>query len=276
GRLSAKLHENARRHIVETFGRELAHIGALLVFVYNGGIFMKRFLWAGAPVVALALCFGTSAFATAELELVSGASTLFITDNGAGDANSANGIVVASTSSFDGWSNVTITGTSNSPSCSGLIGAGCISNVNISATNSGPAGNTLSVYFADSGFSELGYVSTLAASNITNGSVTQTAYNFGGSLSPTDLTSPSGLIGGPLTLSTANTISTFGPSAPGNSNLELETVLTANASTTSQFSLTGTLTPVPEPASGVLLGSLLWGAGLLFRKKMKARNQLAA
>src|ERR1700722_3287584 len=56
--------------------------------------------------------FGTT---TDELTLTSGATTVTILDNGAGDLTSAAGTVTYSNASFNGWNILITSGTSNSP-----------------------------------------------------------------------------------------------------------------------------------------------------------------
>ena len=72
---------------------------------------MKRIALLGL----FALAFGSSAFATLEMNLQSGATNITIIDNGTGDANPATGDITYFNADLNGWNVEVETGISNSP-----------------------------------------------------------------------------------------------------------------------------------------------------------------
>ncbi len=99
---------------------------------------------------------------TAELELISGATTIIVPDNGAGDTNPATGAVVWS-GTINGWT-VTFAGGTTKP----VIGSVTTPNLDIStfAVLSSGSG-TLQVLFSDTGFGP----TTGAADSLITGSI---------------------------------------------------------------------------------------------------------
>jgi len=237
---------------------------------------------------------GSTAFATASLELVSGTSTLFVMDNGAvtcsgpacgaavfpaTDSNINPGAITIAGVTFDGFSLTVTTGGSNSPNCFGINGPGCLNTTNITATNISSGTATLSAYFADTGFAPGGGVTGLVVGFSTPGetgtTAVQTAYATTGNVNPLalgNLTPTGGLtacglpnltINGP----TLNTSMGTGCAVPGSPfSLEIATTMTAAAG--GAFNLNGTISAIPEPASVALFGSVLvFCASRLRRRK---------
>ena len=116
---------------------------------------MKRWFLGVASAILITLGFGGTAFATTDLELISGGNTLLVgtstsgillcngTTAGCAAFGASGGAVTGgfsiSAGSFNGWS-VTISDLgSNSPDCppAGPGGPGCLNSTNITAHSSG-------------------------------------------------------------------------------------------------------------------------------------------
>jgi hypothetical protein len=246
---------------------------------------MQRFGWTLLGAGLLVLSSVNMAFATAELELVSGSTTLYLYDNGtvtcAGcatfsstDTNPATGVISINATGLNGW-NVTIsTGSSNSPNCSGVNGPGCLDNTTITTSTSGAG--TLTAYFADTGFNtEPGFTVSESAASITGATGTSAmtqGFTTTSIPTPANLSSLSGTqIGSNLTLSSGGFVSTGGGGAAGPFDLALVTTFTA-ASGGASFNVDSNIGAVPEPVSLLLEGTLfvLVGVGLRFRRRNEA------
>ncbi len=252
---------------------------------------MKKSLWAAMFVALFVVGSQSNAFATAALELVSGTSTLYVSDNGAvtctGPACSANpatdqnaltGGVSLSGVIFDGFAITITTGGSNSPNCSGFPnGPGCLNTSNITATNISAGTATLSAYFADTGFAPTGATGLVVGFSTpgeTGTTAVQTAYATSGNINPlgvgvlnptaglTVCGTPGLTISGP-TLNASTGTTCAAPGAPF--SLEIATTMTATAAGQA-FNLNGTITAVPEPMSVVLFASLLAPCALRLRQ----------
>ncbi|MGH9619693.1 MAG: PEP-CTERM sorting domain-containing protein [Bryobacteraceae bacterium] len=158
-------------------------------------------------------------------------------------------------------------------------------NLNSIDVNSGGAGS-LTLGFTDTDYTDfttgfnLSASTTIVAGTALGGSATFRALGSAsnsipattliGSLGPVTYSNPPGpstALSASLNQDFANPIGTSGSLTE-----QIALAFTGKGEIDTGF----TVSAVPEPASGLLLGSLLWGAGLLFRRKMKARNQLAA
>lgn len=246
---------------------------------------MKRFFASATAVALFTLVFGSTAFAatTAELELVSGGTTLYVLDNGAvtcagcatfspTDTNPLTGAININATGLNGWSITISNGTSNSPNCSGSLGPGCLDNTTISTQSSGAG--TLTAYFADSGFAtQSGLSVTLSASAIngTGSSVMTQGFKGTGALpAPSLLSTFSGTqIGSNLTLNVGGGFAgpTSGLGATGPFDLELVTTFTAGSGGGS-FNADSTIAaPTPEPSAVILFGTVLLLVGTVMRRR---------
>jgi hypothetical protein len=220
------------------------------------------------------------AFASAELELVSGGVTLFVNDNGAvtcagctgtllGDLDPTLGAISIIAANLNGW-NITIsTGSSNSPNCSGSHGPGCLDNTTINATSTG--GSTLTVYFADTGFTSQSSLTVAeSASGITGSGSQARTQGFTGTgplPAASSLSTFSGTqIGTNLNLNAVGSATTSGGGGTTPFDLELVTQFTSGSSGGS-FNVDSSISAVPEPVSMLLAGTLFVLVGVGFRRR---------
>jgi hypothetical protein len=258
---------------------------------------MKRLLWSTILVALFTVGFGSMAFGSAALELVTGNSvnfsTLFVSDNGAvtctnvgtstactgavfpvTDLNPTVGAITLTAVTFGGFVTTVTTGGSNSPSCVGMNGPGCLNDTNINTL--AVSAGTLSVFFADTSFAagvpgfDVAFSSPLQTGTL----AVQSAFVFtganplatgvfspvAGSLIGATLSSPSpGVVAGAT--SGANPfVGAFG--------LELETMFTTTVAGTG-FNANGNIAAVPEPAAVALFGTVLALCASSLRRRRK-------
>lgn len=193
---------------------------------------MKEKLFTAAMLLAL---LSSAAGATAEMELINGASTVTVMDNGPGDANPNVGIIQFNGMVGDFQTNVTTGSTKpalGSPSEPQLH----LTSLDIRNSTVGTA--VLTILFSDTGFGPLSGTSTA--------SVAITDLSSGGSLTTANYTDASNVIFGMATLLVGQgpfTVPTSAGPVPG-----------APISDSSAFSLTQGLS-ITLPADGEFLGS---------------------
>ncbi|HLY17144.1 MAG TPA: PEP-CTERM sorting domain-containing protein [Bryobacteraceae bacterium] len=193
--------------------------------------------------------FGQMAFATPELNLVSGADNVVVTGTG--------GTVSYSNASFNGWVIDVVFGSSFSP---GLVPYG-IDITSLTATcivGSACSANPLDIYLSDTGFTTVvpaGAFKSDYSSTQTGGTTQQWAWDdttntiFGkgtsiGTVGPFSGTDSGSVMGG-------------GPAGPAAYSLTIEDVFTSGVSGAS-FSTDGNISStVPEPGAIILLGTVL-------------------
>lgn len=193
---------------------------------------MKDKLFTAAMLLAL---LSSAAGATAELELINGASTVTVMDNGPGDTNPADGIIAFEGTVGDFVTNVT-TGSTKPAMGSASDPQLHLNSLNI--LNSTPSTAVLTILFSDTGFGPL--------SGMSNASVAITDLSPGGSLSTANYTDASNVIFGMATLLVAQgpfTAPTSAGPVPG-----------APISDSSPFSLTQSVS-ITLPADGDFIGS---------------------
>jgi hypothetical protein len=259
---------------------------------------LKRILWIAVVVSLIIFGSASTASASAWLALVSGGSTLNVQDNGAvscvgscggvpaTDQDLNTGGISLSGFTFNGWTITITAGGSNSPSCSGTNGPGCLNQTNINATSGGSG--TLNVYFADTGFTPSPAILMVANASAqqTGAMETQQAYAFNGPL-PAGLTTqpangtlafvPAGGACGAALSSTPPgvTASPTSCAAPSSTPYDLELATTFTATAAGQgFSVNGNIVadPVPEPGNVVLFATALLAAAVVFRRKLGTRR----
>lgn len=222
---------------------------------------MKLFLFS----VTLALLTGSTALATAELELTTGGVTLVIIDSGSGDTNPSVG-EIAYSNTINGW-NISVFATSTSPNdASCIAGAGCGLTLtdSLTCTSAACVGTTppseLAIGFSDIGFTTpvtaltVSYAGSIEGAGVTE----QFAYlddentHFGSGL-------PLGVCG-PTSLASFNSsnlaCSQNTPESVAPYSLTLDQVFSATAVNVG-FDPEGQITTTPEPANLWMLCTVL-------------------
>jgi hypothetical protein len=260
---------------------------------------MKRLFRGTMSAVLFTVGLGSTAFATTDLELVSGGDIIYY-DGTTLDCNNGGTItvglgsascvalgvtaavqlqpqaLVVSATSFNGWDVSESSDYSNTPACTGVNGPGCINQDNVNASTSGAG--TLSAYFASTGFTPAGATGLMVAnaSVLQTGTLqTQTAYANSGVVDPlSDVNftpTPGGVCGVSLSSGIPGVVATptscAAPGAPF--SLELGIVMTTSAGVDSGFNVTGNIAAVPEPAAVVLFGIVVAFCAASFRRRRK-------
>jgi len=223
-----------------------------------------------ALVALVTATLGLNVYASTldELELISGASSITIIDNGAGDNNPADGTIAYINSNFNGWTISVASGTSHAPGLSpfGLDLATLVD----TCTGGGCTTDSLEIFFTDVDFSEPvdddEFTSTFSTTQTGSGSASESAW-----FSNLDTAfSQQNLIGtiGPFSASSVGTASGGSTDAVPDYSLTLEQVFTDSSGTAVSYSADGDITAaVPEPASIVLFGSGLAFCVIGFRRR---------
>lgn len=259
---------------------------------------MKRVFSCMVFSILFTVGLGSAAFASTDLELISGTDSLFIGTSTAGVLDCfTGGVAVAcstfaatgnpvtggyniSAGNFDGWS-VTVSNLgTNTPSCppAGPGGPGCLNSTNITANATGAG--TLGAFDFSSGFTTpYGFIVANTSAIQTGFEETQQAYATSSGADPLGggTTTFAGAVAGQSTCGIQ--LKSFVPGVtavpttcanPGNPvSLELATIFTTT-SLGGGFTVGGNISSVPEPASVVLFGSLLavCATGLRRRRKL--------
>jgi hypothetical protein len=218
------------------------------------------------PILTVAL--GTAlATTTDELTISSGATTVTIVDNGAGDTNGAAGTINYSNSNFGGWNISIASGTSHSPSLTpfGLD----VASLTATCTGGPCTTNALDITFSDINFSVPvgvgGFQTTFSTTQTGTGTAAESAY-FSNSNA---IFAPTTLIGtvGPFSTSSVGSAHGGAIAAVPNYSLTLAQVFTDTTGGAVSFSVDGNITAVPEPSAIMLFGAVLFGSFALLRRR---------
>jgi hypothetical protein len=218
----------------------------------------------GLLVCASLVVFGQMAFATPELNLISGANNTTVVGIGS--------TVSYSNTNFNGWNITVVVGASNSPNLTGGAGLFGLDITSLTATCvvGSCSANPLDIYLSDTGFTQAvgaGGFTTTYSSTQTGGSTSETAWD---STANTIFTQGT-LIGtvGPFTSSGVGSVKGGGPAGPSPYSLTIEDVFNANGAAAS-FSTDGNIASVPEPGTVILFGSALVLCASKLRRRQKS------
>jgi hypothetical protein len=229
---------------------------------------MKTLAFAALFAVTTGLAaFGST---TDEMELISGGSSIVITDNGANDGNAANGTISYSNSNFNGWNISVASGTSHSPNLTpfGLD----LASLTATCASGGCTTTPLQVWYTDLNFTVPviagGFQTTFSSTQTGTGTASESAWfsNLNTAFSQQNLI---GTVG-PFSSSNVGSATGGSVAATPSYSLTLEQVFTDASGTSVSFSVDGNvINAVPEPAAIVLFGTVLALCAAGFRRRFR-------
>lgn len=192
---------------------------------------------------------------------------------GVSTAGSSGSNIILTATTFDGWNITQNTGNTQAPSCTPW----CDDQTQIDVT--GGSSNLVS-YFGAASFANVPGVQDTQAVSINTGGFTSTGYytqpskaltNLGYSDGAVpDLSSWTAIGGSTMTFASGSITPQSTGSVLGSGSFALTNMMDFTAG--GDYSVTDTITAVPEPASLILLGSTLLGASIIVRKKTHSRR----
>jgi len=210
----------------------------------------------------LASAFAQLAFATSELQFISGTNTLVVAGIGS--------TVTYSNTNFDGWDISIVFGASNSPGLSGVNGNfGIDASILAACTDQTCSSNPLDIFLSDTGFTQevnAGGFSTVFSTTQYGGTTDQLSWDT----TADTIFGKGTLIGelGTFTGSGVGSVSGGGPAGPSPYSLTIETTFNGSGGSAS-FSTNGYTTATPEPNPWVLCGiGLALCAAALRRRRL--------
>lgn len=217
---------------------------------------MRRLVWKTAVVFTMVVAMGFigEAKAAFSLKISSGASSVTINDNLAGDLAGATSNLIIAAQSVNGYT-VSVTASTNSP---GAGGVGQITQGTIAVMNNGSGGGaSLIIELTSSGFT-LPFAVAKLANDISSTLLAGTGSRADGTSFMGAAPTPTATLFGPLSNASTGTSAIVPTNSTISNRLVLSNLAVSTTSAVANVTLTSTASNVvPEPASVIALATAL-------------------